>query len=427
MSAQNGNSAPQKDSLPVVIVLFAFLIIGTSLFLWFFAKPVVVSFFYWCDLPQYLLIHYAKFASHRDNSIGGYIYKVLFDHSVNRIDKNSISWAEVSVVQQNIGHKLFWIFSAIVVYFGYSIHKNMKGGGLLHIFMIKPNSKKATSFIEYQAKAFPLAGSGVDFDPEKPHPNLEPPLSPFNFMIKHRVSMKREEGVDKEQLKEIFTAQLGKRWGGFKNEPFYIQAFLLVCMTNLQFPKEGRKAGAPSSSKGNKKYGSASFNSRLALAFYSKGSDNEIEQRVREIINDQISFEPKLVAEIDKVLSGKYFFTRTAAVGLLGYCGPFRHWGGGYSQMLPPVSFQWLMKWDRPLMMALHSVGSRGVKVFIEGAGIISHFRVEQRRGSSYSVPYVTSAVEEVPRFLTEELQGTAKIYDMEQAIDTIRKSRRRF
>lgn len=420
----SGNNAPKKETYVEFFGLVIFGIIAISLLLWFGNRPLVVSFFYYADLPQYLLIHYLHVDSHLEKSIGGYIYKVLFFHGKNAIDQNSISWAEISTVQKTIGHKLFWVYALVIFFLAYRLFKKMKGGGLLRTFMIKPNKKHAISFIEYQAKVFPMAGAGIGFDPENSPPELLPPLTPFNFMRLHKIRMTKKEGIDEEHLKRLFEGQLGRQWKGFENEPFYMRAFMLLCVTSLHFPRGGTNAGEE---KLDVEYGSDSFNNKLANAFYRVGASNEeIERDVNIVMERQIEYKPELVSEINRLINGKYFYSRTAAIGLLAYCGPFSYWGGN-SKMIPPVTFQWLMRWDRTAMLALHSVGTRGVKAFVEGAGVVAHYRAEKQTGSMYSVPYVIMAVKEMSRYLTKELVDSAQIHDMEEAEETIKESRRRF
>lgn len=412
---QNSRNAYQNtDGFTFFSLLFAF-IVGVVLFLWFFERPFVVGLIYLIDLPQYLFLHYIHCLNTHGENIGHYIYKVLYDHSINRIDINSVSIAEIISVQADIGQRLFWVYGLLNFYVFYRVKSEMKGGGLRHIFSIKPKGKNETSFIEYQARHFPISGGAINYDPESPDKRLLPPITPFNFMLKHNIRFNRTEGMDKDALTRLFKDQIGSRWRGFSKEPFYRQALLLIFAVNLQYPLR----------KG--KFGSEILNNEIASAFYMGGNEGDIKRRVEGIIKTYIEHEPRIVPFINDFINKRFAYSRTACVGLLGYSGPFKNWGGGGSKMLPPVTFQWLLKWDRQLMLALHAVGSRGVKVYIEAAGIISHYLGEYAASEPLYDHMVEMAVEAVEPYLTTELIGSGAVFDMEKAKQELKRRKKGF
>jgi intracellular multiplication protein IcmP len=61
--------------------------------------------------------------------------------------------------------------------------------------------------------------------------------------------------------------------------------------------------------------------------------------------------------------------------------------------LLPPVWMLWLKGVDRDLYYALQSLGNGGGMAFVEGAGILAHYRAEKAAGRALVAPEIEDAV----------------------------------
>ncbi len=61
--------------------------------------------------------------------------------------------------------------------------------------------------------------------------------------------------------------------------------------------------------------------------------------------------------------------------------------------LLPPVWMLWLKGVDRALYYAIQSLGNGGGMAFVEGAGILAHYRAERAAGRALVVPQIAEAV----------------------------------
>ncbi|MBU2843777.1 secretion/conjugation apparatus DotM-related subunit [Acidithiobacillus thiooxidans] len=61
--------------------------------------------------------------------------------------------------------------------------------------------------------------------------------------------------------------------------------------------------------------------------------------------------------------------------------------------LLPPVWMLWLKGVDRALYYAIQSLGNGGGMAFVEGAGILAHYRAERAAGRALVIPQIEEAV----------------------------------
>lgn len=84
-------------------------------------------------------------------------------------------------------------------------------------------------------------------------------------------------------------------------------------------------------------------------------------------------------------LSAQHYFARTQFLALVAKART--------TGLLPPVWMLWLKGIDRHLYYAVQSLGNGGGMAFVEGAGILAHYRAERAEGRALVHPRIEEAV----------------------------------
>lgn len=391
MAGQNGQNKNTNDGLYAIAGFIAIICVVLWLF-WTKNRKTIIYLIYGVDYIQYfiydLVTRLLPFISTDHSKWMHYIYKVL----TGVYNPKTVSFQELIKTQADIGNRTWFVFCAICGFFAWKVRKNMLGDGLKRTFSLI-GGKGKSSFIEYQSRYWTEAKFAVGFNPEKCDAKLKPPKKPIPWLLENKITLTKEDGLNKNLLEKLFIKQVGPKWTGYQKAPFFIKAFLTMCMTTLQHAEKVDK-----------------YRSKLNTAFYNrKLTDEQIEEAVLAVVKEMTDSDPKMIPEIDRIIGEKHAFMRTGCLGIIGWCGPFKNWGGGYGQIISPAMYQWLLKYDRTLFMALQSHGKFGICSYIEGSGIISHYLLERTSGCKVEDIYVTSAVNGV-----EELLEERKIIDFE-------------
>lgn len=407
--AQHGQ---EKKEEPLYVFIAVGLLAAFMIWLlWIKQKFAIILILYGLDWLQYTPLHYTHMLDVFGEKMYRYTHAVLTLH----INPKTVSFSELVVTQGDIGKRTWFVYAALLAYMTYVVKVNMLGDGVSRDFTLTGMRKgKVTkgkvSFLAFQARYWVDTRFAVDFDPENRPESTEPPLRPLQWMQKHKINLTTEAGLDKAQCEKLFAKQIGVKYEGFDKQPFYIKAFLTMCMTTLQYPMSVEP-----------------YKRALSIAFYgdplmnkTPRTQEEIERDVMAVVNERIAFDPKMVPEIERIIDGKYYYQRTACLGIIGYCGPFRHWGGGYGQIIAPSMYQWVMLYDRELFLALQSHGRFGIKAFIEAAGIISHFQAETVMSSSQATRFATKAVDGLEEYI--KIQSLTDMVDIEKKIKLTRR-----
>ncbi len=84
-------------------------------------------------------------------------------------------------------------------------------------------------------------------------------------------------------------------------------------------------------------------------------------------------------------ISGMHHYARTQVLALVARARE--------SGLLPPAWMLWLKGVDRDLYYAIQSLGNGGGMAFVEGAGILAHYRAEKAMGRALVTPQIEDAV----------------------------------
>ena len=374
---QGGGQRPPNDGM-WAIAAFACIAIVLAWLLWTRDRKIIVLFSYGIDYIQYLAYHSVMYVVGMFTPYGNadhikwmhYVYKVL----VGTYDPKTVSFEEFTKTNTDIGQRVSIVYLFVIGFMAWKVKERMLGDGLKRSFSLI-GGKGRLSFIEYQSKFWTDTKFAVGFDPEKCSEKYKAPIRPIPFLLKHDVSLK--DGVlDKEKINAIALKQLGPLYPGFAKCPFYIKAFLTMCMATIQHADNIDK-----------------YRAKLNNAFYDKkATPAEIKENVMKVVNEMTDSDPKMIPKIEELIREKHAYLRSACLGIIGWCGPFRNWGGGFGQIIAPSMYQWLMTYDRTLFMALQSHGKFGICAYPEGAGVVAHYRYETDSGSPSKMPVVERA-----------------------------------
>lgn len=407
--AQQGQE--KKEEPLYVFLAVGFLLAFLIWLLWAKQKTAIILLFYGIDWLQYTLFHYTHTLDVFGEKMYRYTHAVLSHH----INPKTVSFNELVATQADIGKRTWFLYAIPLIFMTYTVKTKMNGDGVTRSFSLTGSRKgKAMkgkpSFIEFQARYWVDTRFAVKFDPENRPKSTEPPLRPLQWLQKHKIGLTTEHGLDRIQCEKLFSAQIGPKYEGFDKQPFYIKAFLTLCMTTLQFPLSVDP-----------------YKRALSVAFYGdplkqkkERTLEEIERDVMAVVNERIKFDPKMVNEIERIIGERHYYQRTACLGIIGYCGPFKHWGGGYGQIIAPSMYQWIMLYDRELFLALQSHGRFGIKAFIEAAGIISHFQAEIVMAEKQATRFATKAVDGLEEYV--KIQSLTDMVDIEKRIKLTRR-----
>jgi intracellular multiplication protein IcmP len=241
------------------------------------------------------------------------------------------------------------------------------------------------SFIEFQAKNFPVIAPFINYNPAKQEPRPPgsdvpaelPPfaeaLGPEEWIAYHEIKIK-DNVIDKNSAFKAFTRQLGPRWKGAKNLAPYKQILLAACCL-----KASRKRDEADDMLG-----------RLALCWsIEKGlrlnTDRSLLSNARKILKDKDIAHPTL-----KKCNQHAWQTTALLRALLNA----RNEGG----VLAPAQFVWLRAHDRELWYPLNNLGRQSNHT--EAIGAMAHFKSEKRIGRPIPKPKVQDAVTSIVEYM---------------------------
>jgi len=285
----------------------------------------------------------------------------------------------IGSVSKLIGSYLRWILIAIcsfVIYFA--------------MFKTKRNKFKTAfnleSFINIQAKVWPVISPIVNFNPSKSSsrivgdvvpsklPLFAEALAPEEWISFHQIPMKKGLPV-RESTYNAFSSQLGPRWVGFDNVPFYMKALMAA------FALKGVQ----------KREESDELLGRISLCWNDKTGFKPTSELSKEVF--QILKDPKIGGEALKI-SNNHAYRTTAFLGILKWA---RFMGG----VLASAQFLWLRGVDRNLWYALNNLGRRSFHS--EGAGAIAHYMAEDLAKKALIVPRLETAIITINKYITEK------------------------
>lgn len=366
--AQGGE---KRDDSAVIILIWALLICGIVFISWMKMRAPIIMFVYSIAWVQYSVLKIVHLLDGNGLQYFNYVGNVL----TRKINPGTISFDELSNTTSDIGSRTYIFWMAFIAFYTWIVHKKMLGNGCRRKFSLKANEKKKiVSFIEFQSKIWKTTKIVVGFDPEKTDISKHGrPLRIMEWMEKNKIPIIEGQGPDKKLMEAELVKQLGSKWIGYKDAPFYVQAVLALAMVSLQDYR-----------------GINRFRDKLS-EIMANPDDNFVREEFEKLMAGVAAKDPKLIPEIDRIASN-HAFTNVACLAVIGWCGPFAQWNGGQGQIIAPSMYQWLMRFDRTLYMVLQSHGR--YSFFVEGVGAVSHYHLERIKGERYYEPFVSTAID---------------------------------
>ena len=408
MARGQGGGGNSNDGM-VTMAIFAALGIMFVVIIWVLFKAPIVLFLYAVDAIQYIPLYIARLLSPYSTYEFMHVLHTLkwILHPIKggmdgTIDPNSITLENLGYVQADIGKRTWFIYAAITAYFWYRTKNEMHGDGVRRKFTLIGKvfgKKEGVSFMDFQAREWTPARFTRHFNPEDRTPNTEPPLRVMPWIKMNKISLTEADGLDTKKTEIIFKKQIGRRWQGYDKEPFYVRAFLLMCMVSLQYSvKEAN-----------------TLRLKLDTIFYGNDEADVKKTKIDEVLQDIISKDKEIIPVINEVAS-KHYYSNTACLGVIGYCGPFAHWNGGQGMLICPPMYQWIMLYDRILFLSLEAHGRFGIASFPEAAGVISHYQLERTMQAAQPEKYAIGAVNSVVEWLEHHSIKDMGRFDAAQA-----------
>lgn len=290
----------------------------------------------------------------------------------------SLTGYSMGEIERRAAHYLRWLLVAGFV------------SVAVYVFYFSPRNKFRTThtvetFIQTQAKMWPVISPVVDFNPIKSSaripgdmmpeklPLFAEAMSPEEWLSWHRIPVTNGI-VDREASRRALILQLGPRWTGIEGQAPYIQALFAA------FALKG----------GQKREESDEFLGKIALCWNHKTG---------------FRISPEVAAETKKILADtklggvaaheamKHAYRTTALLGVL-------RWARAMGGVLAPAQFLWLRGTDRTLWYALNNLGRRSYHA--EGAGAIAHYMAEIAAKKPLPIPRVDTAIVTLNQFLAD-------------------------
>ncbi|MDR3451048.1 MAG: hypothetical protein P4M15_15120 [Alphaproteobacteria bacterium] len=259
----------------------------------------------------------------------------------------------------------------------------------LYVLLFSPRNKFMTrhtleSFIEAQAKMWPVISPIVKFNPSKQGrilggevpdklPIFAEALAPEEWIAYHRIPVVNRI-PNRDAVRRAFIQQLGPRWTGITGAPPHIRALFAA------FALKGAQ----------KREESDAMLGRLALA-WSPDKGFKMESELASEI-DKIIADPELGGKALKI-ADQFAWRTTALLGVL-------RWARAQGGVLAPGQFVWVRAEDRSLWYPLNNLGRRSFHT--EGAGAMAHFMAEQAAAKPLPIPRIDTAYITLHTYLSD-------------------------
>lgn len=404
--------------------LVALILVGVLLWLlWTYANFVVVVPIFFAEYLQYKLLAYTHLMPADDNTMA-WVESVLFnpDACNPSCPPSSVNLENLWAVMTDVGNRMYIGYILSIFTMAVFVMFKMKGQGLRRIFSLTGRAyekvfrfmgmkvrspllqfflkiittitltrkllvserrewvNNSPSFIHYQSSFWKVSMAAADFDSNRNDPIEMPAMTPPEWLRANKVSLNKKEGLDEDTAAMAFEKQLGPPWNGILQAPYYAQAIAVISALNVK-----RDSGLNDVVEG-------------LMEIHIKHAA-KAESMTRELLAKYLG-DQKIVAAINKY-GKRHAYLNTAMVGIYGWGGPMREWGGGKAGVLSPSMFRWLKKIDRTMWYCLNNVGRRAFH--IEGAGVISHFQAERISGQPISEAYMDGAVDGLLQYINDQ------------------------
>lgn len=230
---------------------------------------------------------------------------------------------------------------------------------------------EGVDFIAEQAKTFRHVLTSVYFDIDKKDPRWREAETPLEWCLKQGITSTEDERFI-ELCETGLRRELGPTIESIRDYPVHARALLAIGWLHLTAGKE------------------KSFALAGDLAEIIRPHEPFNADKVRPLIDPILnSTKPGRAIGKDPTSYFDAFVAahtgiNTAMLAMVASCGPFRDWGGGEADTLPPNTYLWLRGVDRPLWYTLQNIGCNNFR--IEGEGPVHQFRRERAAGKRVPV-----------------------------------------
>ena len=426
MGKGGGGGGQQPHSTEGTVVAVVVVVAIAAYVIWTLGRMPIVYGIYALDWPQYWAL--SKFGMLKGDSLSWYNYLTgVLDGRWNADPANRgwlerVEFSDLVAMQTDLGSYMKYPMCAMIFGLAVLCIFKMRGDGYRRTYSLTGQAKesvmhflgfgirngilkfffgilgkvpflgkvlvknkrlwvqKGVSFAHFQASHWRVALAGAHFDPNKDDKAQAPAQTPFEWLKDQKIRLSKREGLDEEAAKLSFERQLGPTWQGIEHAPAYIQGICVMAALNLKKDKDGCK------------------NLRDRMTEFYVLNPAKADALTREIIAPYLA-NPGIKAAIDR-RGARHGFTNSAVIGIYGWGGPMKEWGGGKSGVLSSSMFRWLKRVDRTLWFCLNNVGRRAFH--IEGAGAVAHFQAERVVSIPLGDPNVDDAVEGLANYIED-------------------------
>jgi len=411
---------PENGSFFEATIIVALLLVVLAVYLlWTRQRQLVILPVFGLDWLQYGALRLLGLLDGKGRGIMDWIQMCLVNRS-GEYDPSSIDWPNLKAVQEDIGSRTRYALCAAGAGLAATVLFRMRGEGLKRQFSltgrayedvfrfcgIKVEGKRAkflkyllrltgsarllsredrewvakgASFMHYQADHWEVTLAGAHFDPDRDNPREARQMTPAEWLRDNKVRLTRKAGLDDDAMIRAFERQLGPTWQGVEKTPYQVQAICVLAALNVKRDKRVSALRGRLTRIHALHPGSAESLTRAAIAPFMA------DRKIVDAINRHGS---------------RHAFLNTAVVGIYGWGGPMKEWGGGNAGVLSTGMFRWLKGVDRTLWYSLNNVGRRAYH--IEGAAVVSHFQAERIGQQALPDHFVDSAVDGLVQYLEE-------------------------
>lgn len=384
MAGKGGGQNEGGSQIEMVWLIMLVLIVLGAWALWTYAKPAIIYPAFAIDYAIIWLIEHTKGIGPNGQKVKDYI-AMFFDGRVHASDAKQITWQTFAYVRTVVGGQINWILSALIVVTALYVRVNMKGDGFKRTFSLAGGKGKGAgpSFAQYQAEVWKVATYSMQFDPDGRDKDIEPPMTPPEWMRKHGI--KFEDGqLDAEACRNAFIEQLGKPWHGFERASEHGKVVLILCA--LHYLK--KTMPLPEDKKKKK---SLSLHERETLSVaWAGGKDGSAAMKalVEKYKDD------KDILKVVKAIGNKHAYENTVVYAMLDRAR-------ANTGVLKEHDMAYIKKIDRNMWYGMNNCGRK--RFHTEGSGIMSHYFAERVMNRALVEPNLDGAIDGIENYMWEE------------------------
>jgi len=356
----NDRGAPDQGSDIPGFVVAGIALTVLALLTWLLAHAALVSLWLWVKFGEIALIRFFDFSDPaRFRHLAHALAAVRAEHLQARV-----RFATVSAVNQRIGRYIGPVCAVPILVFALVVFRARRR---------RLRGFTTEEVVEAIQERYPW-GRYWNLNIHQMEPHSGPfalALRPWELARKLGAARWESEGsdrlsIDPERFAAYYTEQLGS------DDLCYLHPAVRALVTAIlpQVTGDGKTTYA-----------------RLAYLTRRATDDRKDPLRgVREMTAKDLPWTPTPEEfAVWQEISGMHHYARTQVLALVARAR--------VRGLLPPAWMLWLKGVDRALYYAIQSLGNGGGMAFVEGAGILAHYRAEKAAGRALIRPQIQEAV----------------------------------